>query len=180
MFLTQVNIVSTYPVTLVDLKLHLAIDGNTEDSRLTAMIGAATNLCETQTNRAFVSQTWKLTDCGFPRYQLYLPKPPLTGVTTVKYYDSNNVQQTWDAANYYVMKGTKSHGWIEPTTAYPATYNRPDAIEVTFTCGGYGTEQVGHAIKLICGQWNEGREGKEEIPPSAMSILNSLWTGEYK
>lgn len=177
--LTLVTPAASYPVTLSDLKEHLAIDVASEDDRLTAMLAAATALCETETQRAYVSQTWKQTQRAFPCGKLYLPKPPLSSVTSVKYYDADNVQQTWDSSNYYVCKGTKAQGWIEPVDNWPATYDRPDAVEIIFVAGGFAPAQVAHAIKVICGQWNEGREGQEDIPQAAKMLLNQLKTGVY-
>lgn len=177
--LTLVTAAASYPVSLSELKAHLAIDVSSEDDRLTALIAAATSLCETETQRAFVSQTWKLTQRTFPKGNLFLPKPPLSSVTSVKYYDADNVQQTWNSSNYYVCKGTKAQGFIEPVDAWPATYDRPDSVEVIFVAGGYAPTQVAHAIKVICGQFNEGREGKEDIPVAAKMLLNQLKAGIY-
>ena len=185
-YLTLVTAPATYPVTLAELKSHLAIDVATEDTRLTSLIAAATDLCEIFTGRSFVTQTWKLTMPSFPyaNNELFLPKPPLQSVTFVKYYDADtNVQNTWSNTNYYTVTPTKAQGWIEPISSnpvYPATYCRPDAVQVTFVCGGYGLNQVSQAIKLICAHWNEAREGDLDIPVSAQRLLAQLSTGAYK
>ena len=74
-YLTLVTAPATYPVTLAELKSHLAIDVATEDTRLTSLIAAATDLCEIFTGRSFVTQTWKLTMPSFPyaNNELFLP-----------------------------------------------------------------------------------------------------------
>lgn len=177
---------ASYPVTVAELKAHLAIDISTEDTRLGLYLAAATSLCEVYTGRAFVSQTWKLNLDSFPDGKIYLPKPPLTSVTHIKYYDESNVLQTWDNTNYHVMTPTNVEGWIEPLTGetYPATYTRPDAIEIQFVCGYPETSgalmmpaQVEMAIKFICACWNENRgdEGdKTDLPQGAKALLDQL------
>jgi len=177
--LTLIQSPSSYPVGLSELKAHLAIDVSSEDDRLNALIAAATELCEVETGRAFVSQSWKLTKKTFPSGKLYFPKPPLVSVTSVKYYDGDNVQQTFNSGNYYVCKSTRSQGWIEPVSSWPTTYDRPDAVEITFVCGGFAAAQVVQAIKIICGSWNEHREGEKDIPLAAQRLMNQLKTGAY-
>lgn len=178
--LTLITAPSTYPVSVSDLKSHLAIDVSSEDTRLGLYIAAATALCEVYTDRAFVSQTWKLNLDYFPGGRIYLPKAPLASVTWVKYYDTSNTLQTWTSTNYHAMTPANVQGWLEPITgvSYPATYSRPDAIEIKFVCG-YTTQppQVVQAIKFICACWNENRgdEGaKTDLPQGAKALLDQL------
>ena len=61
MSLKLVTAASTYPVTLAEAKLHLRVDSTDEDTLITALITAATEMCEQKTGRAIMQQTWDVT-----------------------------------------------------------------------------------------------------------------------
>ena len=184
--LTLVTAPESYPTDLDAIKAHLRIDEDTDDTLLTAYIEAATSYCEVQTGRAYVSQTWDLMLSSFSN-PIWIPKPPLQSVTYVKYYDSDNEQQTWGSENYHVVTGTKAQGRLEPVNgvSYPATYSRPDAITIRFVAG-YSSmpAQVVHAVKLLCGHFYENRENEQyhhsrPISLGADRLLDQLRAGEY-
>lgn len=54
------------PVCLADVKAFLRIEDDTEDQIITDLITAAREYLENRTGRAFITQTWQLTDDGFP------------------------------------------------------------------------------------------------------------------
>ena len=166
-----------------EVKGHLRVDSDEEQARVTdVLVPAAADWVEALTNRALITQTWKVWYPSFgaacstawrfgTKYapgSILLPRPPLQSVTWVKYYDSNNTIQTWAAANYTVTApaGPKaSPGWILPipTTEYPSTYTRPDAVEIKIVCG-YGLLPkhvpggLREAMLLLVGEMFERRE----------------------
>lgn len=134
------------------------------DAKLASMISAAREECEAATNRAFVTQTLKLTLEKFPRlwcgyYPGYgyimdnatwpsvqdprrrriieLPRPPLISVVSVKYYDLDNTLQTMDPSGYIVVGGNMP-ATVQPVISWPDTYMRDDAVQITFICGYEG------------------------------------------
>jgi len=153
---------SSFPVTLAELKAHLAIDGTDHDDRLTDMLEDATAFCEAETGRSFITQTRERVLCCFPCHQIELPFPPLQSVTSVKYYDSDNVL----VENFTGFVSYAPHsqpGWIEPTaeTTWPDTFQRSDAVIVRYVSGNATPPpQVRRAILMLCGTWNELREGE--------------------
>lgn len=136
------------------------------DVKLASMITAAREECEAATNRAFVRQTVKLTLPRFPRlwcgfYPGYgyimdhatwphrhdprrfrtieLPRPPLISVIGVDYYDLDNALQTVDPADYLIVRGGMPATLQPLNNAWPDTYLREDAVQITFVCGYEGS-----------------------------------------
>lgn len=184
MFKRQIAPPSTYPVTLQELKDHLAISNNDSDNRLQGLIIAANDYCERWTNRVFSTQTWEYVLSEFPRVGIELPYPPLQSVVSVSYLDLNGDPQ--DFTDYITMTPTGSQpGWLEYTAATPSVSCRSDAVTVTFLCGSDNPpEMVKHAIKLLCGGWNELRESEilttsKELEIGVKNILGLLQVGNY-
>ena len=110
------------PVSLEDVYGHLRLDvegsppTHPDDTQIDSFIAAAREFVEKSTHRSLVTQTLRLSAAGFPvcalpwgyttllppRFQpphhIYLKHPPVQSVTSVKYYDIDNVLQTVDAA----------------------------------------------------------------------------------
>jgi len=138
--------VSTALDWATEVKGHLRIDSDDEAGRIQSVcIPAAEQWAESATGRQLITATWQLfldrfpSDSGCP---IYLPKPPLQSVTSVKYYDGGGVQQTWAASNYTVTApaGPKAGpGFILPkvNAYYPDVYGSPYEIEIEFKAG-YG------------------------------------------
>jgi len=105
---------------------------------------------------------------GF-RHKIILPRGPLQSVTSVKYYDFDNTQQDWTnsdtVVNYYVMRGYKTLGWIQPALYWPSTFDtfRPDAVTITFTSGYSPAPAIAQqAVLLAVGTFFENRESETE------------------
>src|SRR3990167_9642771 len=128
------------PVTLTEAKAHLRIDNSTEDTLITTLINVATEYAEKRLSRSLISQTWDLYLDEFPsENKIVIPFPPLQSITYIKYYDSNNIQQTWASSNY-VLDTIKEPGEVVQSSAgsgYPGTYDRPNAVNIRFIAG-YG------------------------------------------
>lgn len=112
------------PVTLAEAKDHLNVTNigspattSPDDTLITALIQAAREHAEIYTNRSFVSQTWKLLMDDFPSWELRLSKPPLISVTSIKYYDTDNVQQTLVANTDYTVDIFSEPGWVVPSSS---------------------------------------------------------------
>tara|TARA_R100000664_G_scaffold16331_2_gene25105 strand:- start:3942 stop:4598 length:657 start_codon:yes stop_codon:yes gene_type:complete len=110
--------------------------------------------------------------------QIVLPYAPLASVTHIKYYDSDNSQQTWHTSNYSTNTFINQKGFVEinNTVNTPSIYNRADAIEIRFKAG-YGTdgddvpESIKTAIMLILGFMYEKREDSVSRLPKASEYI---------
>lgn len=134
-----------YPVVLADLvSVHIKVDDTSyEASLLAEYIASATELVEDFTQRQFMQATWECqlrdwSEVGNGDYFLKLRKAPLVSVTSVKYDDSNDTEQTLSPSNY-VVDTTSVPGGIFFNGSRPAVYNKPNAIRIRFVAG-YGTD----------------------------------------
>ena len=139
------------PVSLTEAKLHLRVDGSDEDDLITALIVAARQAAEHQLDRALVTQTWERRFDAFPAAELELGMPPVQSITSVTYYDADEVLQTMDAADY-ALDAYRLPGWAVPAygTTWPSTLDTPNAVRVRFVAGyGDTASDVPEAIR----QW---------------------------
>ena len=85
---------------------------------------------------------------GRTEFEIYLPNPPLKTVDSVKYYDTAGVLQTLDPATYLVDAISEpARITPAPSTSWPATQNRMNAVQITFTCGYGAAKDVPTGIK---------------------------------
>lgn len=140
---------TSYPITLTDLKDHLRETGTDNDTIILNTLKAATSEAENYTWRKFVTQTWTYYSNGFA-HKFELPFGQLQSVTSIKYYDADNVLQTLDASVYDVDT-LSDPGVIRLAygQSWPTVYDRSNAIRIEFVCG-YTVipESIKNAIKL--------------------------------
>lgn len=190
MALFEVTAPTTEPVSLVEAKAHLRVDVADDDTLITALIVAARQTAETYTHRAIPAQTWDLKlDSFFDRDYyadgaIWLPKPPVSSITSVTYLDGAGASQTWAATTGW-LSDLPSGPWarrarIYPAYAvqYPATYGVPNAVTIRFVAG-YTTvpEGLKAAMKLLMGNWYQHRESvivgtiAQELPSTVAALL---------
>lgn len=180
-----ITAMTTEPVSLDDVRMHLRLtDDTTEDPLITSLIERARLYCEKHTGRAFGTQTWEAYLNYWPdRNYINLPMPPLQSVTSVKYLDSAGTETTMTETTQYLVDSDSDIGKIvlpysvtwPSFTAYPI---RP--IRIRFIAG-YTVlpEPLKQAMLLMIGNWYENREhgvdvvgGKVEVIPfSAMALM---------
>lgn len=161
---------ATEPITLDEAKLHLRVTGADEDDLINNCIVAARQHFEDATNRALINQTWVLTlDRWFLRHEvnrrwLYLPKSPLSSVTSVYYVDENGDSTLWDSSNYNVDTNSEP-GRLELgyDKTWPVTRDQVNAITITYVAG-YGSsasdvpQGIKSAILLLVADLYQNRE----------------------
>lgn len=162
-----------------DVLQQCRIDATTaalETADLDGKIQAAREACEHATGRQLINATWTLYMDTWREMGLFLdgsirlPRPPLSSVSSVKYYDPDGTQQTWpaDATGYVVDKPSgpeaqRGRIYPAPDIDWPDLQDRPNAIEVIFIAG-YGAagsnvpERLRRGILLYVGELYERRE----------------------
>lgn len=184
----QITAPSSLLVTSREAMGHLRLEDCGDEEDLNRLIARATRHCENICQRAFVTQTWKLTLDGFfdrryaPNGCIYVPRPRLIAVTAVEYLDGNGDSQTLDSSTYRVDPNSEP-GRIEPAFGYswPTTQGVIGEVSITHTCG-YGDpsavpDDCKHAVLLLVGHWNENREagvGAAVAKQVESAILNLL------
>jgi len=171
-------------LTLSEVKLHLKIDSSADDTLITNLISAATESCQEYTNRYFTTTVVEQYSDTFDGVkQLY--KSPVISITHIKYYDSNNSLQTWDAANYIVDNVSQpARIGLEVQKAYPIIADRMNAVVVKYSVGYGAAADVPQAIKsailLTIGNLYENRQSvitgrtATELPLSSQYLLNQF------
>ena len=132
------------------VKAHLRLDPDLapQDALLSAAITTARQNCETFTGRQLITATWELWmeswyEEGICREGvLYLPSPPVTGITSITYLDSNDVAQTWAADQYVTVfpagpQASRAQVFPAYGVVWPTALCQPASIKIRFTAG-YG------------------------------------------
>ena len=187
MILQSLTPPATEPLALNDAKLYLRVDNSSEDTLVGSLITAARERAELHTQRQLVTATYLYSagddwDAQTPVYdaatqRIYLPKPPLQSVASVKYIDGSGTLQTADPSTYRVVTGDEP-GYIVLTTLPPYDTTREDAIQITFTCG-YGPASavpagIVTAMKWIIGEAYGVRSDAEAVAEtSVVRLLNA-------
>lgn len=117
-------------------------------------------------------------------YEIYLPYSPLISVDSIKYIDESGVQQTLSSGAYKVDSVSEPARLLPVYgTAWPATRNEINAVEITLTAGWPTASDVPQPIKswilLRVGAMYESREsdvilqrGSVESLPYVDSLLS--------
>lgn len=136
------------PVSLLDLKSQLRIEHSDQDQMLVQKIKAAVGDVEEYINAPIIYRSMTLTLDEFPDSIELLPSP-VSSVTSLKYYDADNVQQTMDSADYELSRGYLTFS-IDPAdgVSWPSIATRKNAVEVIFVAG-YGALAVEVPTPLI-------------------------------
>lgn len=187
---------ATEPLSLVEGKQHLRLTTSNEDDLINAYIGAARDRVEVFTSRALITQTWTAYFDSFDDPEicdgfgaLAVPRPPLQSITSIKYQDEDDVQQTL-STDVYAVDTTSIPGrvYLKPDQSWPTVYAKRHAIEMIFVAG-YGTSSadlpsgIVHATRLLLSHYYEVREPivlgtiATQIPESIQSLLWSyrIW-----
>lgn len=136
-----------------------------EDAYISGLIVAARQYVEAVTNRALMTQSWRLPMDAFPQSRtIYLPVPPLQDVSSITYYDAKGTLQTLDADYYFVdVDSEPGRVVLADSFSWPDTHSRPNAVSIQFTAG-YGSETnqvpqaIKHAMLMLIAHWYEHRE----------------------
>lgn len=151
-------------VNLNDVKSFLRVDevSSEEDALLLSLIRVAQTLIEQHTNLILASQTFKLYLPEFPVYPLKFPVSKVSSISSITYYDENNVSQTLSSGIYELDNKRKINTLVlVDGESWPDTYKRANAITITYVAGHATAtaipDTLKHAIKVIVGNLYEKR-----------------------
>ncbi len=165
-------------VSLVDAKDELAIDGSELDGRVTTWLKGVISYAESETGRAIMQQTWRVTLDAFP-VAIGLPRTPVISVVAVKYVDPNGVLQTLDSDDYELDSDSQG-ACIVPAfgKTWPATCDKVNAVYADVVCG-FGADDSAtpddfrlFILAKLKEQFDpEGRLNKENVQSSFIDHL---------
>lgn len=182
------------PVELALVKQHCRISHDKEDTLLLGYIGAARDYFESHTNRTLICTTYKERWSCFPAdgTEIHLRfVPAMLPVVAIRYYDTANELQTLDASSYAAMSQGDGHSCVYHNDgSWPATYSRPDAVEIEYAAG-HAEDSSGvpdkakQCILMLVEHWNRNRSAVavgqqvQEVPFAVKSLLASCDAGLY-
>lgn len=100
--LVRVSDPATEPLTLAEAKLFLRVDGSEEDALVTDLITAVRVAAEEYLRLSLITQSWKLSFNDCAPVETYLPRGPVTAITSVTAYDRAGASTTVSSGNYYL------------------------------------------------------------------------------
>lgn len=123
---------------LSQVKKDLNVDHEDDDDYIAELIKTALATAENKTWRALLSQTWDYYLTTFPSgdHVIEIPKPPLVSITSIKYQDADDAQQTWDSSEYVVDTDSEpGRVYLATDASWPAAYFKRKAIVIRFVAG---------------------------------------------
>ena len=145
MGLVQTIAPSVEPITLAQARQRMRItaEDDGDDTDIEGMITTARMSQEKTTGRQCITATWEWTLDAFPASTyanpeglFHVPISPVISVTSIKYYDVDNAEQTWSTDEYQVdTTDMVTRIRLVFGYSYPDTYDRMSAVKVTFTAG---------------------------------------------
>lgn len=147
------------PLSLAEARQHLLVEGTDQDALIGDLIKVARERVETDTRRALLTQTLRMTLDRFPGggvtgEAILVPRPPLQSVTSIQYVDTAGATQTL-SASLYLVDTYSEPGRIVPAynQIWPSTRDVPNAVTVTFVAGWTSTAVMPAAARQLCRIW---------------------------
>ena len=177
-----------YPVTVDEVKLHSRVTNDAEDAHILRAIAAATERVQEITGQSLITQTWVEYFDAFP-HTIYLRKAPVQSVTSIKYIDTNDVEQTLNSTNYDVDVISKPARIIPSYgNSWPSGIrSKLNPIYVEYITGfgadsSYVPDTIKWAMYMLIGHFYENREATTDLklvetPEGVHNLLYShkLW-----
>ncbi len=133
------KVATTLPISVSDAKAHLGVTNSLQDSLIEDLIWGGVKSFEKRANVCLSAQDWKVfLNKGYKYIELW--KYPITGISSIQYYDSDNTLQLLSTDSYFSNIATGSLGYdprpaVITITDIPATYVRDNAVIITFAAG---------------------------------------------
>lgn len=135
------------PVTLTEAKAQCSITSTDHDTLLGDCIADSRSDCETETGRSLITQTLRLEleawpcyphEYGVDRFAIWLPRPPVASVTSVKYLDTSGTEITMVENTDYIVQISDPITRIVPGYGVPwpaVRADHPAAIKIVYVAG---------------------------------------------
>lgn len=167
------------PVTLAECKADLRVDHTDDDALIASLIVGARTRVEDISRRAFINRTLEMSLCGWPAdNKIRLPYPPAVSVTSVTYYDDDNVLQTMASSDYILVSDVEpAIVTIKKTTTWPdASLREVWPVRVKWVAGyGATAASVPDFFKWCIRQLVAIRyENRDEMTPAAERALQNV------
>ncbi len=150
-------------IPLERLKLHLRVDGDTEDAHLQVLLDAAVEYCEHFTGRVLEKRQLEVRLDGFPPGVLHVTAVPLHSVDSISYVNVDGDVVVLPPEDYKVIS-TVEPPIALPATAWPSDVYQADGTVIVTVTAGYDPlpKSIEQALLMMCGHYYENREVMRE------------------
>jgi uncharacterized phiE125 gp8 family phage protein len=170
--------VNTYPasncLTVDQLKAHLRVDFDDEDTLLLSIIQAAELFVQKHTGRFIMTHTIDQSNDDWQGGYIELLGMPLRSITHIKYIDVDDVEQTLSTDDYYI-NDVRSPALIQLKSTPPQIANRVGAVRLRYDVGHSQSSDVPanikQAILQLCADMYERREARIHEKPTTVEYL---------
>ncbi len=133
---------------VVKLRPELRLASTTDDRIVDDMIRSAIEEYEEYTQCILCASTWDLYLDEFPDGDIMTPGP-LSSVTSIKYQDTSNVEQTFAPADYVVDTTNPLYGRIALaySESWESTYGEINDVVIRFVAGYADADAIPRRIK---------------------------------
>lgn len=163
MFRTLVTGPSGSVVSTADIKAHLYVDFSDDDTLLDGLVESATVSIENYLGRKLRTEVWDFRYTNWASASV-VRAADVSAFTSVKYYDTEEVEQTLSSDNYFVEYAYNSVYWtLVDAASYPEV-SRTRKFPITIRLSmGYATasdvpEPIKLALKNLVGFYYSHRE----------------------
>jgi uncharacterized phiE125 gp8 family phage protein len=171
------------PVSLDELKAHLRVTHNREDSLIAGYGIAARRAAEAYLSRGIMAQTWTLM-CSEWVDDIPLPHAwPLSSVATVKYNEPLLGTLTTLSSTYYTVDTRSVPGRVRRAPGYSWPGLQTDnqfPIQIAYVIGATDVDAVDPLIKqgilMHAAHMHLDREGTSQDGEAARRAAERLWT----
>lgn len=174
--------ITVEPISIAQARMQIGLDSadTSMDTMLTPLISAAREYVEKYTNRSLITAIWVAYLDSFDKWGIELFKLPISELTSIKYYDTDNVLQSLVEDTDYVVDIISEPARLFPVSgeSWPDTYDKPNAVEITFKSGYSATsadvpKTIQAAMLMIIAhlEANRGDEGFRTMPKTIDLLL---------
>lgn len=143
------------PIGLDSLQEWMPQQAGKDEGKMLGLIASARGELESALQRSLNTQTWELSlDAEEVEDCVWLPRPPLISVTSVKTYDVNNAEATVSSSLYTVEAGDASRVWLNQgqvwlgNLVWGSDFRKQRALVVRYVSGyGAAATDVPEAIR---------------------------------
>lgn len=185
---------TTAAIQPIEAKRQMRVETTEEDSFIESLIERATYFCQhsIEGHRQIMLATYDLPVFCWWEGPLNIPRPPLSSITSVKYYDTSGTLTTLSSSVYLTRTPWRQPGSVEraPGQTWPGYQSdRRLPIVIRFVAGYASASVVPPSIKqailMVVGHWYENREASaagqvpKEIEMAVTSLLETEGWGAY-
>ncbi len=167
MSLQQVTGPAVEPLSVIEAKEHLRVDGTSEDTLISSLILTSRLHIEAALGLALITQSWRHFLDRWPKGgEVRIPLRPLQSVSEIRTYDVGG-GSTAVATETYVVDAVSNPGRVVPVGGvWPIPGQAANGIEIEFVAG-YGDSAadvpapIRQALLLLVAHWYEHRDPVE-------------------